>query len=144
MRSWCPGGFGERGIEGKIQAVRYAREHGVPYLGICLGMQLAIVEYGRHVLQACPSAHSTEFNRATPAPGDRADHRVAGPRARVRRRAMSTRSSGGTMRLGAQEVLLQPGTLARELYGRELIAERHRHRYEFNNNYLEAYTARRD
>jgi len=132
-----PGGFGERGIEGKIQAVRFAREHGVPYLGICLGMQLAIVEYGRHVLKL-PEAHSTEFNRATP-------HRVIALITEWQDRALGVQMRdessqlGGTMRLGAQDVHLQPGTLARELYGRDLIAERHRHRYEFNNNYLEAY-----
>jgi CTP synthase len=133
-----PGGFGERGIEGKIQAVRFAREHGVPYLGICLGMQLAIVEYGRHVL-LLPEAHSTEFNRGSAHPvialiTEWQDHT----------RGAQTRDAsaqlGGTMRLGAQEVRLQAGSLARELYGRELIAERHRHRYEFNNNYLDAYT----
>jgi CTP synthase len=133
-----PGGFGERGIEGKIQAVRFAREHGVPYLGICLGMQLAIVEYGRHVLKLA-EAHSTEFNPATP-------HRVIALITEWQDRAhgVQTRDAssqlGGTMRLGAQDVYLQPGTLARELYGRDLIAERHRHRYEFNNNYLEPYT----
>jgi CTP synthase len=133
-----PGGFGERGIEGKIQAVRYAREHGVPYLGICLGMQLAIVEYGRNVLKL-PGAHSTEFDRAT------ADPVIALiTEWQDRAHGVQTRDEhshlGGSMRLGAQDVLLQPGTLARELYGRDLIAERHRHRYEFNNNYLEAYT----
>jgi CTP synthase len=133
-----PGGFGERGIEGKIKAVRYAREHGVPYLGICLGMQLAIVEYGRHVLKL-PDAHSTEFNRAT------ANRVIAlitewEDRTRGAQTRDETSHLGGTMRLGAQDVLLQPGTLARELYGRDQIAERHRHRYEFNNNYLESYT----
>ncbi|MFI4895780.1 MAG: CTP synthase, partial [Steroidobacterales bacterium] len=133
-----PGGFGERGIEGKIQAVRFAREHGVPYLGICLGMQLAIVEFGRHVLKLA-EAHSTEFSPATP-------HRVIALITEWQDRAhgVQTRDEssqlGGTMRLGAQDVYLQPGTLARELYGRDLIAERHRHRYEFNNNYLEPYT----
>jgi CTP synthase len=133
-----PGGFGERGIEGKIQAIRFAREHGIPYLGICLGMQLAIVEFGRNVLKL-PDAHSTEFNRATP-------HRVIAliTEWQDRTRGAQTRDEssqlGGTMRLGAQDVHLQPGTLARELYGRDVIAERHRHRFEFNNNYLEAYT----
>jgi CTP synthase len=132
-----PGGFGERGIEGKIQAIRFAREHGIPYLGICLGMQLAIVEFGRNVLKL-PDAHSTEFNRATP-------HRVIAliTEWQDRTRGAQTRDEGsqlgGTMRLGAQDVHLQPGTLARELYGRDVIAERHRHRFEFNNNYLEAY-----
>ena len=102
-----PGGFGERGIEGKIQAVRYAREHGVPYLGICLGMQVAIVEHGRHV-QGLGDANSTEFNRATPAPGDRADLRVAGSGARradARRRLRegwhhAPRRAGGGARRG--------------------------------------------
>jgi len=132
-----PGGFGERGIEGKIQAVRYAREHGVPYLGICLGMQLAIIEYGRHVLQFS-DAHSTEFNRASA-------HPVIALITEWQDRSLGMQQRdegsqlGGTMRLGAQEVLLQAGTLARELYGRDVIAERHRHRFEFNNNYLEAY-----
>src|SRR6202142_1586011 len=133
-----PGGFGERGIEGKIQAVRYAREHGIPYLGICLGMQLAIVEYGRHVLKL-PDAHSTEFNRAT---ANRVIALITEWEDRTRGAQTRDESShlGGTMRLGAQDVLLQPGTQARELYGRNQIPERHRHRYEFNNNYLEAYT----
>ncbi len=132
-----PGGFGERGIEGKILAARYAREHGVPYLGICLGMQVAIVEFGRHLL-GLTGANSTEFNRATPYPvialisewQDQA-------------RGMQSRdegsAKGGTMRLGAQEVLLETGTRAREIYGRDVILERHRHRYEFNNNFLERY-----
>ncbi len=132
-----PGGFGERGIEGKIQAVRHAREHGVPYLGICLGMQLAIIEYGRHVLQL-PEAHSTEFNRATPHPVIAMITEWQDRELGVQQRSESSQL-GGTMRLGAQDVLLQPGTRARELYGRELMAERHRHRYEFNNNYLEAF-----
>jgi len=132
-----PGGFGERGIEGKIQAVRYAREHGIPYLGICLGMQLAIIEFGRHALHLA-GAHSTEFNRATA-------HPVIAlitewqDRAHGTQQRSETSQAGGTMRLGAQEVLLQPATRARELYGRELIAERHRHRFEFNNNFMEAY-----
>src|SRR6202045_5096102 len=132
-----PGGFGERGIEGKIQAVRYAREHGVPYLGICLGMQLAIVEYGRHALQLA-DAHSTEFNRAS-------SHPVIAliTEWQDRSHGIQLRDEGshlgGTMRLGAQEVVLHAGTLARELYGRDVIAERHRHRFEFNNNFLEAY-----
>jgi len=132
-----PGGFGERGIEGKIQAVRYAREHGIPYLGICLGMQLAIIEYGRHVLKLA-DAHSTEFNRAT-------THPVIALITEWQDRSLGMQlrdegsQLGGTMRLGAQEIVLHPGTQARELYGREVIAERHRHRFEFNNNFLEAY-----
>jgi CTP synthase len=132
-----PGGFGERGIEGKIQALRYAREHGVPYLGICLGMQLAIIEYGRHVLKLA-DAHSTEFNRAT-------THPVIALITEWQDRSLGMQlrdegsQLGGTMRLGAQEIVLHSGTQARELYGREVIAERHRHRFEFNNNFLEAY-----
>jgi CTP synthase len=132
-----PGGFGERGIEGKIQAVRYAREQGVPYLGICLGMQLAIIEYGRHVLRL-EGAHSTEFNRATP-------HPVIALITEWQDSALGQQTRdegsnlGGTMRLGAQEVLVGPGTRAREVYGRDVIAERHRHRFEFNNRYMDAY-----
>jgi CTP synthase len=134
-----PGGFGERGIEGKIQAVRFARERGVPYLGICLGMQVAIVEYGRHVL-GLTDANSTEFNRATPHPVialiSEWQDQVHGAQSRD-----EASGKGGTMRLGAQEVLLAAATRARELYGREVILERHRHRYEFNNRYLERYRA---
>ncbi len=132
-----PGGFGERGIEGKIEAIRYAREQRVPYLGICLGMQLAIVEYGRNVLHLA-GAHSTELNRATPHP---VIALITEWQDQARGQQLRNESSqlGGSMRLGAQDVLLQAGTLARELYGREVIAERHRHRYEFNNNYLEQY-----
>ena len=132
-----PGGFGERGIEGKILSARYAREHGVPYLGICLGMQVAIVEFGRHVL-GLTGANSTEFNRATP-------HPVIALISEWRDQARGvqirdeTCAKGGTMRLGAQEVLLGAGTHAREIFGKEVILERHRHRYEFNNNYLERY-----
>jgi CTP synthase len=132
-----PGGFGERGIEGKIQAVRYAREHRIPYLGICLGMQVAIVEYGRNVL-GLQDANSTEFNRATPHPVIAliTEWQDAHQGAQVR---TENSNKGATMRLGAQEVLLAAGSRAREIYGKESIAERHRHRYEFNNNYLERY-----
>ncbi len=132
-----PGGFGERGIEGKIQAVRFAREHGLPYLGICLGMQVAIVEYGRHVL-GLSDANSTEFNPATPHPVialiSEWQDQMRGAQTRD-----EASEKGGTMRLGAQEVLLAAGTHAREIYGRDIIMERHRHRYEFNNNYLDRY-----
>jgi CTP synthase len=132
-----PGGFGERGIEGKIQAVRFAREHGVPYLGICLGMQVAIVEFGRHV-QGLGDANSTEFNRATPHPVialiSEWQDKMLGVQTRDEESV-----KGATMRLGAQEVVLAAGTRARELYGRDLILERHRHRYEFNNNYLDRF-----
>ncbi|MFM1885098.1 MAG: synthetase [Pseudomonadota bacterium] len=132
-----PGGFGERGIEGKIAAVRHAREHGVPYLGICLGMQLAIIEYGRHVL-GLDGANSTEFNRATghPVVAMITEWQDAARGAQTRDEASG---KGGTMRLGAQDVLLQEGSVARALYGREVIRERHRHRYEFNNTYMDRF-----
>jgi len=129
-----PGGFGKRGVEGKIKAIRYTREHGLPYLGICLGMQLAVIEYARHVA-GLERAHSTEFESDTPHPvialitewqdrDGRIEHRDAGS------------NLGGTMRLGGQECLLTPGSRAREVYGSERIVERHRHRYEVNNHYL--------
>ena len=132
-----PGGFGERGIEGKIRAIQYARENGIPYLGICLGMQLAIVEYGRNVL-GLDQANSTEFNRATPHPVIAliTEWQDAAKGAQARDEASG---KGGTMRLGAQDVLLAEGSLARALYGRDVIRERHRHRYEFNNGYLDRY-----
>ncbi|MBS0387030.1 MAG: CTP synthase [Proteobacteria bacterium] len=132
-----PGGFGERGIEGKIQAVRYAREQRIPYLGICLGMQLAIIEYARHVL-GYADAHSTEFNRAT-------THPVIGLITEWQDQARGTQQRdegsglGGSMRLGAQAVRLAAGSVARELYGRDEIMERHRHRYEFNNTFMDAF-----
>ena len=133
-----PGGFGERGIEGKIQAVRFAREHGIPYLGICLGMQVAIVEYGRHVL-GFADANSTEFNRAT-------THPVIAmisewqDQAHGQQKRDESSNKGATMRLGAQEVLLGAGTRARDIFAKDMIMERHRHRYEFNNNYLDRFT----
>ena len=133
-----PGGFGERGIEGKIQAARFAREHGIPYLGICLGMQVAIVEYGRHVL-GFTDANSTEFNRAT-------SHPVIAmisewqDQARGQQVRDEQSHKGATMRLGAQEVLLGAGTRARDIFSKDTIMERHRHRYEFNNNYLDRFT----
>ncbi|MFL6601013.1 MAG: CTP synthase [Steroidobacteraceae bacterium] len=132
-----PGGFGERGIEGKIQAVRYAREQGVPYLGICLGMQVAIVEYGRHVL-GLSDANSTEFNRATPHP---VIAMISEWQDQERGIQMRTEESakGATMRLGAQEVVLGAGTRARDIFAKDIIMERHRHRYEFNNNYLDRF-----
>jgi CTP synthase len=132
-----PGGFGERGIEGKIQAVRFAREQRVPYLGICLGMQVAIVEYGRHML-GLQDANSTEFNRATnnPVIALITEWQDLALGSQVRDEASA---KGATMRLGAQEVLLAAGSRVRDVYGKESIAERHRHRYEFNNNYMERY-----
>ena len=134
-----PGGFGDRGIEGKIQAIRFARENGIPYLGICLGMQLAIIEYARNVL-ALKGANSTEFDRAT-------NHPVIALITEWQdlERGQQVRDEksdfGGSMRLGAQEAKLIPGSLARILYGKESIFERHRHRYEFNNHYLDELAA---
>ncbi len=128
-----PGGFGDRGIEGKIQAIRYARENRIPYLGICLGMQLAIIEYSRNVL-ALKGANSTEFDRAT-------HHPVIAlitewqDLARGQQVRDEKSDLGGTMRLGAQEALLKAGSLVHSLYGKESIFERHRHRYEFNNHW---------
>jgi CTP synthase len=132
-----PGGFGERGIEGKIQAVRYAREHRIPYLGICLGMQLAVIEFGRHAL-GLEGANSTEFNPATPYPVIAMITEWDDPTRGAQRRDEKVQK-GGTMRLGAQEVRIGSGTLARDLYGKDSIRERHRHRYEFNNTFLERY-----
>ncbi len=132
-----PGGFGERGIEGKIQAVQWARENRVPYLGICPGMQLAIIEYGRNVLKFA-DAHSTEFNPVTthPVVALITEWQDAAQGAQVRD---AKSDLGGTMRLGAQDIKLAAGSKARELYGRDVIAERHRHRFEFNNRYMEQY-----
>jgi CTP synthase len=130
-----PGGFGERGIEGKIQAVRYAREHGVPYLGICLGMQLAIIEYARHVA-GLEGAHSTEFNRASPHPVIALITEWQDQKGTVESRTEAS-NLGGTMRLGAQEIRISHGSRAHAIYGADVIRERHRHRYEFNNNYLQ-------
>ncbi len=132
-----PGGFGERGIEGKIQAVRYAREQGVPYLGICLGMQVAIVEYGRHVL-GLSDANSTEFNRATPHPVIAMISEWQDQARGIQSRSEDS-AKGATMRLGAQEVVLGAGTRARDIFAKDIIMERHRHRYEFNNNYLDRF-----
>ncbi|MDH3401429.1 MAG: CTP synthase [Chromatiales bacterium] len=130
-----PGGFGERGIEGKIQAVKLARENNIPYLGICLGMQVAVIEYARHVL-GIADADSSEFNEKSENPVialiTEWQDQFQGVQARSKESDL-----GGTMRLGAQEALLVPGSLAARSYGAESVMERHRHRYEFNNNYLE-------
>ncbi len=128
-----PGGFGERGIEGKILAAKAARENGIPYLGICLGMQVAVIDYARHVANLA-KAHSTEFNRATPHPVIALITEWEDVSGQVEVRDESS-DKGGTMRLGGQPCLLQPGTLARSTYGQDQIVERHRHRYEFNNRY---------
>jgi CTP synthase len=130
-----PGGFGERGVEGKIQAVRFARERGVPYLGICLGMQVAVIEYARHVA-GLEGAHSTEFNPATPHPVIALITEWQAEDGHLERRDDEV-ELGGTMRLGGQNCRLDPGSLARSLFGRPQIRERHRHRYEFNGRYLD-------
>ena len=128
-----PGGFGERGVEGKIKTAQYAREHGIPYLGICLGMQLAVVEFARNVA-GLKGAHSTEFNAKTPHPVIAMITEWITPEGAVEKRSAG-HDLGGTMRLGGQECRLLSGTRAHESYGREIVVERHRHRYEFNNNY---------
>jgi CTP synthase len=129
-----PGGFGSRGIEGKIEAVRLARENNIPYLGICLGMQIAVIEYARNVC-GLSGANSTEFDGQT-------DHPVVGlieewidETGRKEQRDVDS-DLGGTMRLGAQVCHLIPDSNARKIYGQDQIKERHRHRYEVNNNYL--------
>lgn len=128
-----PGGFGERGVEGKISAVRYARENKVPYLGICLGMQVAVIEFARNVA-GLEGAHSTEFNRqaSDPVIALITEWMDAGGGRELRDESVDL---GGTMRLGGQDCQLIDGTRAREIYGVDLVKERHRHRYEFNNAY---------
>ena len=118
-----PGGFGNRGVEGKMLAAQYAREHGVPYLGICLGMQIAVIEFARHVA-GMDGANSTEFDPDTAYP---VIDIMPDQRGKVQ--------TGGTMRLGHYDCRLTDGTRARGLYGAEDIVERHRHRFEFNNEY---------
>jgi CTP synthase len=131
-----PGGFGERGVEGKILTVKYAREKGIPYLGICLGMQVAVIEYARNVA-GLDGAQSTEFNRETPHPVIALITEWLNADGKLETRHENS-DLGGTMRLGGQECRLEDGSLTRELYGNEVITERHRHRYEFNNQYLDA------
>ncbi|MBT8064743.1 MAG: CTP synthase, partial [Gammaproteobacteria bacterium] len=132
-----PGGFGERGFEGKVNAIRHARENGIPYLGICYGMQAAAVEFARNVC-GLEGANTTEVDPETP-------HGVIGlitewldSSGSVEQRSEES-DLGGTMRLGGQDCRLREGSLARELYGREIITERHRHRYEFNNRYRDVF-----
>ncbi|MDX1676454.1 CTP synthase [Arsukibacterium sp.] len=127
-----PGGFGERGIEGKIIAAQYAREQGVPYLGICLGMQVALIEYARNVA-GMDGAHSTEFNQNTAYPVVGLITEWLDAAGSVETRSDSS-DLGGTMRLGSQNCNLIDNTKAREIYGKAVIQERHRHRYEVNNN----------
>ena len=128
-----PGGFGERGVEGKIAAARFARENNVPYLGICLGMQVAVIEIARN-LAGFKGAHSTEFDPATPFPVIALITEWLNADGALEQRAVDS-DLGGTMRLGAQQCKLARGTIARKLYGKDVISERHRHRYEFNNGY---------
>jgi CTP synthase len=120
-------GFGHRGIEGKIMAVKYARENNIPFLGICLGMQCAVIEFARNVLEL-QDAHSTEMHRNTPFPV-----------IDIMEQQKGVTDMGGTMRLGAYDCILSPESNAFQTYGTSNISERHRHRYEFNNDYLEKY-----
>jgi CTP synthase len=129
-----PGGFGKRGIEGKICAVRYAREHKLPYLGICLGMQVATIEYARHVA-GLAQANSTEFEPDSPHPVIALIDEWQDRDGSIQKRDANS-NLGGTMRLGAQSSDVKPGTLAHEIYG-PVVTERHRHRYEANVHYLE-------
>jgi CTP synthase len=129
-----PGGFGVRGIEGKIEAVRLARENKIPYLGICLGMQVAVIEYARNVA-GLPEAYSTEFNPDTPDPVIALITEWQDDSGSRERRDKASQL-GGTMRLGGQQCRLSPNTRAHALYGTDSVVERHRHRYEFNNNYF--------
>lgn len=119
-------GFGERGIEGKIETVRYARENNLPFMGICLGMQMAVIEYSRNVL-GLKDANSTEMNAST-----------ANPVINIMEEQKTITQKGGTMRLGSWKCTLEEGSLARKIYGAAQIQERHRHRYEFNGKYREA------
>ena len=128
------GGFGERGTEGKMQAIKFARENGVPFLGICLGMQLAVIEYARNVA-GIPDATSTEFNRSTKSPLIGLITEWLDERGEVQQRNADS-DLGGTMRLGAQKSELVAGTKTAQVYGSEEIIERHRHRYEMNNRYI--------
>ena len=118
-----PGGFGDRGIEGKIQTVEYARTKGIPFLGICLGMQVAVIEYARHIC-GMDDANSTEF-----------DQKTTHPVISLQEEQKGIQAMGATMRLGAYKALIRPGTLAHKLYGKDSVTERHRHRYEFNPAY---------
>jgi CTP synthase len=120
-------GFGARGVEGKIIAVKYAREKGLPFFGICLGMQMAVIEFARDVL-GLKEAHSTEMVPQTP-----------DPVIDLMEQQKKITAKGGTMRLGSYPCELKPGTLAHRIYGKDLVHERHRHRWEFNNNYLEQF-----
>jgi CTP synthase len=130
-----PGGFGKRGVEGKICAARFARENKVPYLGICLGMQVATIEFARHVA-GMPDANSTEFEPDSPFPVIALINEWKDADGTIKTRNEKS-DLGGTMRLGAQSSDVSKGTLAYEIYG-SVVTERHRHRYEANVNYLDA------
>jgi len=129
-----PGGFGNRGINGILQAVQFARENNVPYLGICLGMQLAVIDFARHII-GLVGAHSTEFDPHTSFPVIALIAEWTTTEGRVERRSQQS-DLGGTMRLGGQICHLMPGTQTYQLYGKDIVRERHRHRYEFNNRYI--------
>jgi CTP synthase len=124
-----PGGFGERGIEGKVDAVKFARERGIPFFGICLGLQCAVIEFARNVAEL-EGAHSTEFNKDT-----------AHPVICLLDEQKNITDKGGTMRLGAQPARLAEGSIAHDCYETGVINERHRHRYEFNNSYRQQFEA---
>ncbi|MFN8769343.1 MAG: CTP synthase [Neisseriaceae bacterium] len=130
-----PGGFGERGVEGKIKAVQYARENNIPYLGICLGMQIAVIEFARHVV-GLKMANSTEFDAQTSEPVIAMVSEWEDKTGKIEKRDEST-NLGGTMRLGLQSCKLSPSSLAYKIYQKEVINERHRHRYEVNNKYVD-------
>ena len=130
-----PGGFGTRGVEGKIQAVRYARENNVPYLGICLGMQLAVIEFARHVM-GWKDAHSTEFASDTKHPVVALITEWMTSKGEIEKRDIDS-DLGGTMRLGEQKAILKPGSKVEKIYGASSVGERHRHRYEVNGQLLD-------
>lgn len=133
-----PGGFGTRGIEGKVLAAKYARENRIPYLGICLGMQVAVIDFARHCA-SLPDANSSEFNNNTSDPVVALVTEWQGLEGEMQKRN-SDSDLGGTMRLGGQTCHLQSGSLAAKMYGSEQIVERHRHRYEVNNTYIDKLT----
>ena len=123
-----PGGFGNRGVNGKISAIQFARENKIPFFGICLGMQLAVIEFARNVA-GLKNAHSLEFDPNSP-----------NPVISLMAEQKSVMNKGATMRLGAYPCVIQKGTLAHKVYGEKEISERHRHRYEFNNTFKEKLT----
>ena len=130
-----PGGFGERGVKGKIIAAQYARENNIPFLGICLGLQVAVIEFARNVA-ALADAHSSEFKADTPHPVIALLTEWQDQGGQIEERNEDS-DKGGSMRLGAQECRLKTGSQAQLIYGSETIMERHRHRYEFNNTYMQ-------